>query len=130
MGFSPIEHTSSPEAFCDGVSTLDSTVNHKCQRMSTLGAYLPRATALERRSNLKICTGAIVSGIQFTKSQAKEPRAETVRFRHARSQSDEIFSVTAKHEFIISSDAIDSPQVLMLRSDLLSRQNGLADFYL
>ena len=130
MGFSLIEDTNSPEAFCDGVSTLDSTVNHKRQRMSTLEAYLPRATALERRNNLKICTGAIVSGIEFTRVQGKEPRAETVKFRHAKSQSDETFSVTAKHEVVISSGAIGSPQVLMLRSEGLSRQNGLADFYL
>ena len=118
MDFSSIKDVKSPEAFCDGSSILDSTVNHKRQRMSTMEAYLPRATAIER-PNLYICTGMIVSRIDFARILA-QPRAEKVIFRHAKSQSDETFSVIVRKEVIISSGAISSPQILMLRSAVLS----------
>ena len=119
MGFSSIEDVNSPEAFCEGTSALDSTVDHKRQRISTMEAYLPRATAIERRRNLSICTRAIVSRIDFTRNEA-QLRAVKVKFRRTDSQSEETFSVTVKKEVIVSSGAISSPQILMLRFAVFS----------
>ena len=117
MGFSPIEDTNAPEAFCDGVSSLDSTVGHQRQRMSTMEGYLPRKVAFERQSNLTICTGAIASSIEFAEDQ-ETTRAANVRFQPAQSPSTKSFSINVKKEIVISSGAIGSPQLLMLRSGI------------
>lgn len=119
MGFKPIEDTNSPDAFCDGISTLDVTVDQNNQRVSVLEAYLPKATVLKRESNLTICTGVLVSSIEFSVDQT-EPRAQRVRFRYAKPTTNKTFSVTVNKEVIISSGALGSPQILMLRSVIFS----------
>ena len=85
--------------------------------MSTLEAFLPRATALKREKNLTICTRATVSQIKFSGDEA-ERRAERVFFQHANSKSEKIYSAKVKREVIVCSGAIGSPQVLMLRFGL------------
>ena len=119
MGFSIIDDTSSPNALCDGISPLDSTVDQNKRRVSTLEAFLPRAIALQRESNLTICTGVIVSRIKFSGGHA-EHRADEVNFQHAKLESEKVFSVRVKKEVILSSGAVGSPQVLMLRFGVLS----------
>ena len=114
MGFTLIADTNSPDALCDGLATLDVTVDQNQQRSSTFEAFLPRATAIEREKNLTICTGVLVSQIKFSSEEA-EHRAERVLFRHAKSKSDKAFSAKVNREIIISSGAISSPQILMLR---------------
>ncbi|KAL8858152.1 MAG: hypothetical protein Q9178_005329 [Gyalolechia marmorata] len=52
MGFGVIEDTSSPNALCDDLSSLDSTVDKNRQRVLTMEAYLPLRTALGRQANL------------------------------------------------------------------------------
>ncbi|KAL8721405.1 MAG: hypothetical protein Q9225_001920 [Loekoesia sp. 1 TL-2023] len=113
MGFAVINDTNSPEAPCDGISALDSTVDENRQRVSTLEAYLPIETALERADNLSICTGVVVCRINFSADGVKHC-AERVTFQKANSQSDRVFSVKVKKEVVVSSGAIGSPQVLML----------------
>lgn len=115
MGFSLIDDTSSPNALCDGISVVDSTVDQNRRRVSTLEAFLPRAIALQRESNLTICTGVIVSRIKFSGDHA-EHRAEEVIFQYANLEFEKVFSVRVNKEVILSSGAIGSPQVLMLRS--------------
>lgn len=119
MGFSLIDDANSPDAFCDGVSCLDSTIDQKKQRMSTMEAFLPRETALKRERNLTICTGVTVSQIKFSGDQ-KEHRAERVNFQYANSESKTVFSVKVNREVIVSSGAVGSPQILMLRSGVPS----------
>ena len=121
MGFSLIDDANLPDALCDGVSNLDSTVDQNKQRVSTLEAYLPRATALKREGNLTICTGVLVSRIEFSGDEA-EHRAEQVSFQYANSTSEKVFSVRVNKEVVISSGAVGSPQILMLRSENLSHQ--------
>ncbi|MCJ1247894.1 hypothetical protein MMC30_005109 [Trapelia coarctata] len=113
LGFSLIDDPNLPDALCDGMATLDSTVDQNKQRVSTLEAFLPRATALKRAKNLTICTGVIVSQIKFSGDQV-EHRAERVHFQSANPKSEKVFSAKVKGEVIISSGAIGSPQVLML----------------
>lgn len=115
MGFSLIDDTSSPDALCDGISPLDSTVDQNRQRVSTLEAFLPRAIALQRENNLTICTGVIVSRIKFSGNHA-EQRTEEVNFQYAKLESEKMFSVRVHKEVILTSGAVGSPQVLMLRS--------------
>jgi choline dehydrogenase len=120
MGFRSIEDTNSPDAFCDGISTLDLTVDQNNQRVSVLEAYLPKATVLKRESNLTICTGALVSSVDFSVDQT-ETRAQRVNFQYAKpTTTKETFSVTVNREVIISSGALGSPQILMLRSVISS----------
>ncbi|KAL8830388.1 MAG: hypothetical protein Q9191_001465 [Dirinaria sp. TL-2023a] len=114
MGFGPIEDTNSPDAFSDGIATHDLTVDKNKQRVSTLEAYLPRATVLEREKNLTICTGVIATHIEFSDDRTQRC-AQRVKFQYAQSVSEKTFSVTVNKEVIISSGAVGSPQVLMLR---------------
>ena len=81
-------------------------------------AFLSRETTIQRK-NLTICTAAIVSRVTFAKNHA-EHRAEQVLFQDAKSSSDKTFFAKVKREVIISSGAIGSPQILMLRSTNLS----------
>ena len=115
MGFNLIDDTNSPDALCDGISSLDSTIDQDKHRMSTMEAFLPRAVALKRERNLTICTGVVVSQIKFS-GDLRGHRAERVNFQYAHSGSENVFSVKVKREVIVSSGAIGSPQVLMLRS--------------
>ena len=117
MGFALIPDTNSPDALCDGMATLESTVNQKRQRVSTLEAYLPRTTALTREKNLTICTRVTVSQIKFSGDDA-ERRADRVLFQHTNSNSERTYSAKVKREVIVCSGAIGSPQVLMLRFGL------------
>ncbi|KAL9600717.1 MAG: hypothetical protein Q9179_003119 [Wetmoreana sp. 5 TL-2023] len=115
MGFGVIDDTNSPEALCDGISTLDSTVDENRQRVSTLEAYLPLKTTLERADNLSICTGVVVGRINFSASEVGHC-AEQVTFQKACAEWDKVFSVKVKKEVVVSSGALGSPQILMLRS--------------
>ena len=110
LGFSLISDTNSPDALCDGFATLDVTVNQNRQRMSTFDAFIPRDLALQRIKNLHICTGTVVSRIEFS-GKGNAYRAERVRFQSAKPSSDASFSVLAKREVIVCSGAIGSPQV-------------------
>ncbi|KAL8704107.1 MAG: hypothetical protein Q9201_002721 [Fulgogasparrea decipioides] len=114
MGFGVIDDTNSPEALCDGISTLDSTVDENRQRVSTLEAYLPLKTTLERADNLSICTGVVVGRINFSASEVGHC-AEQVTFQKACAEWDKVFSVKVKKEVVVSSGALGSPQILMLR---------------
>ena len=114
MGFKSIKDINAPDAFCNGISILDSTVDQNRQRVSTLEGYLPRATVLERQSNLAICTGALVSCIEFSDDQP-QPRAQRVKFQYANSKTKEAFHATVNKEVVVISGAIGSPQLLMLR---------------
>lgn len=114
MGFGVIEDTNSPEALCDGVARLDATVDKNRQRVSTLEAYLPLKTSLERADNLSICTGVVVCRINFAADEAGL-RAHHVTFQKANAESDKVFSVKVKKEVVVSSGAFGSPQTLMLR---------------
>ena len=115
MGFSVIDDVNSPDVPCDGIATLDVTVDQNKQRVSTLEAFLPRATALGREKNLTICTNVVVSQIKFSNDQ-NEHRAEKVLFQYANSKAEKIFSAKVNREVVVSSGALGSPQVLMLRS--------------
>lgn len=124
IGFSSIEDKNSPDALCDGISSLDSAVDNNRQRVSTLEGYLPKTTVLERQSNLTICTGAIVTRLEFSHDRNK-PRAEKVHLKPTDSNSEASFSVSVSREVIVSSGAIGSPQVLMLRYDALFRSRDI-----
>ncbi|KAL9583987.1 MAG: hypothetical protein Q9212_002389 [Teloschistes hypoglaucus] len=113
MGFSLIEDTSSPDAPCDGLSSLDSTVDMNRQRVSTMEAYLPLTTALERQANLTLCTGATVCRIDGSHHETGY-RANRVDFQKSNRGNDKLFSVKVKKEVVVSSGALGSPQILML----------------
>ncbi|KAL8638584.1 MAG: hypothetical protein Q9228_004274 [Teloschistes exilis] len=113
MGFSLIEDTSSPDAPCDGLSSLDSTVDKNRQRVSTMEAYLPLRTALARKGNLTLCTGATVCRIDGS-HHGTGYRANRLVFQKANRGNDKVFSVKVKKEVVVSSGALGSPHILML----------------
>ena len=123
MGLSLMDDANSPDASCNGISNLDSSVDQNKQRVSMLEAFLPRATAVERESNLTICTGVIVSRIEFSGNEA-ERRAKKISFQPANSKSEEVFSVKVNKEVIVSAGAVGSAQLLMLRSESPSAQSS------
>ena len=105
MRFGVIEDITSPDALCDGISTLDSTVDENRQRVSALEANLPLETALERRTNLTICTGVVVGRIGFSQVRTGY-RAERVTFQKAntpselRSKLSSVQALSARPKFI------------------------------
>ncbi|KAL8929677.1 MAG: hypothetical protein Q9172_000356 [Xanthocarpia lactea] len=113
MGFGVIEDTSSPDALCDGLSSLDSTVDKNRQRVSTMEAYLPLQTALGRQANLTLCTGATVCRIDGSQ-HGTGYRADRVTFQRANLGNDKVFSVKVKKEVVVCSGALGSPHILML----------------
>jgi choline dehydrogenase-like flavoprotein len=112
-GLSPIEDMNAPDAPCDGFGLFDATIDKKRKRVSTLEAFLPKTLAHERK-NLTICTKAVVTKIQFSGDQAGQ-RAERVLFQYADQRSPKVFSAKVKKEVVVSSGAVGSPQVLLLR---------------
>ena len=85
----------------EGVARLDSTTR-KGRRCSAAVAHLRPAL---RRSNVTLCTGALVRRVEFSGN-----RAVGVTISHR----GETFMAEAEHEVILSGGAINSPQLLML----------------
>jgi choline dehydrogenase-like flavoprotein len=113
-GLSSIDDLNAPDAPNDGFGLFDLTMDENRKRVSTLDAFLPKSLALERRENLTICTNAIVSQIQFSGENGIH-RAKNVLFQYANQRSTQVFSAKVKKEVVVSSGAIGSPQVLLLR---------------
>ncbi|KAI4148035.1 MAG: hypothetical protein LQ341_001679 [Variospora aurantia] len=113
LGFGVIEDMSSPDAPCDGLSSLDSTVDENRQRVSTMDAYLPSRTAHERQANLTLCTGATVCRIDGSNHGAGY-RADRVTLENSSRGHDKVFSVKVKKEVVVCAGALGSPQILML----------------
>jgi len=61
-----------------------------------------------------ICTNAVVSQIRFA-GQHPEHTAEEVLFQYANRKSPRVFSAKVKKEVVVSSGAIGSPKILLLR---------------
>lgn len=109
MGFSHISDMNTPVAPADGLSTLESSVNEKRQRVSAFEAFLPKELALSRVKNLTICTETIVSRIGVSRDEG-QTRAEEVFFQDANSKSTtKVFSAKAKREVVVCLGAIGSP---------------------
>lgn len=125
MSFSFIEDTSSPDAPCDGLSSLDSTVDKDRQRVSTMEAYLPLRTALARQASLTLCTGATVCRIDGSHHETGY-RANRVVFQKANRGNNKVFSVKVKKEVVVSSGALGSPEILMLRFVPSLNNNNIA----
>lgn len=113
-GLPSIEDVNAPDAPIDGFGLFDLTIDSNRKRVSTFEAFLPKKLALERRTNLTICTNAIVSQIQFSGDEL-EQQAQKVLFQYANRKSTRVFSARVRKEVIVSSGAIGSPHILMLR---------------
>ncbi|KAL8989713.1 MAG: hypothetical protein Q9169_008299, partial [Polycauliona sp. 2 TL-2023] len=105
MGFGVIEDTSSPDAPCDGLSSLDSTVDGNRQRVSTMEAYLPLRIALARQANLTLCTRATVCRVDGSHRE-NGYRADSVKFQKANLSTDKVFSVKVKREVVTDHTSI------------------------
>lgn len=86
-----------------GVSPLQSTITPAFRRTTSYEVYV--APFIHQRRNLKVTTGALVTGIEFAGS-----RARGVRF----TVNGQPFSVEARREIILSAGAINTPKLLML----------------
>ncbi len=85
----------------DGFGPVDQTT-HNGRRVSTATAYL---TPARRRPNFEIRTGVTVKRILF-----EDGRAVGVECK----QNNDVYSVTASREIVLSAGAINTPQILML----------------
>ena len=115
-GLPSIEDVNASDAPNDGFGLFDLTMDKDRKRISTLEAFLPKELVLERRKNLTICTNAIVSQIRFVGSGEQAARhAHEVVFQYADRRSPQVFSAKIKKEVVVSSGAIGSPKILLLR---------------
>jgi choline dehydrogenase len=85
----------------DGVGMLEFTI-HKGRRLSAARAFLRPAM---KRPNLRVITGAHVTGLTFDGT-----RATGVTYK----RRGQIFTVTAGREVIMSGGSVNSPQLLQL----------------
>jgi len=113
-GLPSIDDVNAPNAPNDGFGLFDLTMDKDRKRVSTLEAFLPKSLALERIKNLTICTNAIVLQIRFSGDKATH-QAQSVSFQYANQKSTQVFSAKVKKEVVVSSGAIGSPQILLLR---------------
>ncbi|EPE32304.1 FAD/NAD(P)-binding protein [Glarea lozoyensis ATCC 20868] len=110
-GFPLVLDGSSPKAPNEGVVVVDSTINKRSERVSTLQAFLPH-DVVSKRSNLTICTKAVVSRLTFVMEDGR-PRPDEVLLRHSDSKSEVVYSVKVKKEVIVCSGTFGSPPLLM-----------------
>jgi choline dehydrogenase len=110
MGVPSLEAYTNPETpTCFGLyprQTLDA-VGRRC---STYHGFLPKRLVRQRK-NLTICLGAHVQRILFDDDE-KGLTATGVLVEDA---NKELFTLRARHEIIISTGAIVTPQLLLLR---------------
>jgi choline dehydrogenase len=115
LGFPPVDDANSPDAPCDGVATMDVTVDEHGERLATSRAFLPIELVHARKSRLTICPNMIVTRIEFSGNRELK-NAERVHFQSESSQSSgRSFSARIRREAILCAGAFGSPQVLMLR---------------
>ena len=123
LGIPIVPHLNSPDipTMCCGHSEF--TVDEKMKRSSTCQAFLPPKIAIERRSNMKICTDALVTRLDIRKGSDGRMKAFGVFFeRNSRptasgGKSDTFYAV-ARRDIILCCGALGSPQILQLRSVL------------
>ncbi|EKM52435.1 uncharacterized protein PHACADRAFT_186585 [Phanerochaete carnosa HHB-10118-sp] len=104
---------SAPSTFCN---RADLALNEKGQRQSTFDAFLPPEVAWKRQKNLFVVPQVVVSKLDLQPS-ANGTRAVGVYFQRdsiTGGSSATQFYVSARHEIVLCSGAIASPQVLML----------------
>jgi choline dehydrogenase-like flavoprotein len=82
------------------------------RRCSTYHAFLPKPL-VQQRKNLTICLGANVQRILF--SNEADKLTATGLLVEGENSTNGIFVVQAKHEIILSSGAVVTPQLLLLR---------------
>ena len=94
---------------------MDTAVDKKGERISTYRAYLSKAIALKRKSHLTICTGVIASKLQIDESK------RTIGVYVQKVAGGEEIFVRANREVVVCNGAFRSPQLLLLRSVLVSQ---------
>lgn len=110
MGVTTLEAYTDPETpTCFGIYPRQ-TLDAAGRRCSTYHAFLPKHLVRQRK-NLTICLGAHVQRILF-ENGTKGLTATGVLVEGADKQ---LFTVQAKHEIILSTGAIVTPQLLLLR---------------
>lgn len=101
----------SPSAPSMGLFNLDMAIHPNGQRASAYNTYLNKKLALSRQQHLTVCTGVVVSKLDV------DEHAGLVRGVHIQSidkNGQNTAYVQARHELIICSGAICTPQILLL----------------
>lgn len=117
IGIPPVEHINAPDAPTLGYATMDIAMDRSFYRHSTYRAFLPVETMRARQANLKVCTGAVASRIEFETTTNGTLKAVGVHFEAGdRSlEKGRSFFARARKEVVVCSGAIASPQLLLLR---------------
>jgi len=93
-------------------SRLDATVDGNNHRSSTFQAFIPLQLAKDRKTNLHICTGALVRAIDV-RDTAGGPKAVGVTVENETGGKDQ-YHISASREVIVCAGAIGTPQLLLL----------------
>lgn len=118
LGIPALEAANDPNAPPVSSVRADHTIDENSRRQSLFDAFLP--PHVWKRPNLTICTNAVVDSIYF-EEHVDGPRATGVRVVHEDpSNSIGVVNVSVRHEVVLAGGAIASPQILMLRSVVLS----------
>ena len=108
-----VEDLNNPSAPANGCGYLDLAIDENSQRNSTYHAFLPKKTALARKSLLKICTAAIVTRLYISQDENGKLKTHGVCFQTISSDS-ETYYAAAKREVILCSGAMGTPHLLLL----------------
>jgi|SRR5882762_4579193 choline dehydrogenase-like flavoprotein len=126
MGFSVIDDINSPDAPAVCTARHAVTIDKSGYRCSTADAFLPPSLAAARSNNLKICTNAVVTSLDIRAEVGGGLKAVGVFFQKNSSNTTKIYHARARREVILCAGAFGSPQLLMLRYGILSRQHMLS----
>lgn len=119
LGIQHVPDINSPDIPAAHTASLDVIQDNRSHRNSAFLAFLPPKLSRERRSHLKICTNTTVCRIELVMDKdgvrATGVHIETTNSRKA----DFRYVAKARREVVLCAGAIGSPQVLMLRYEIL-----------
>lgn len=117
-GFSAGKDVNDPRLPTSGAFLIHHTIDRSGHRNSTFRAFLTKEFALAHQNNLHICVNTIVRKVELDREDDGSLRAVGVSIQ-ADAPGSASISVKASREIIVCSGALRTPQILMLRYEIV-----------
>ena len=111
VGLPVIKDLNDAAAPVQGIYDIDTMITNAGFRCDAYTSYLPKALALDRKSRLTICTGALASRLSLEGGVAKGVHV----IDHLKKKGSKEYFVRARREVIVACGVLGSPHLLLLR---------------